>query len=220
MTIIQRAALSSIVVIAVEALCLFSTAGRIDIPEFWLYLALTAALSAATMRIVDPDLMAERMRPGGKALSLRMWGATAVVLAHFLVAGYDRGRLHFAGGVPAALKVLGFVLVAAMWLAMLWAMRVNHFFSSVARLQPDRGQRVIDIGPYRVVRHPAYAMALLGCPGNGLALGSWLATAVGLLAIPMLLWRCIGEDRMLRAGLPGYVEYAARVRWRLIPGIW
>jgi protein-S-isoprenylcysteine O-methyltransferase Ste14 len=99
-------------------------------------------------------------------------------------------------------------------------MRVNRFFSSAARLQPDRGQRVIAAGPYRVVRHPAYAIALLGCPANGLALGSWLAAAIGALAIPLLLWRCIGEDRMLRAGLPGYADYAARVRWRLIPGIW
>lgn len=220
MTIIQRAALSSILFIALQALCLFSAAGRADIPEFWLYLVLTAVLTAVSIRLVDPDLMAERTRPGGKAMSLRMWGVMAVVVAHFLVAGYDRGRLHFAGGVPAALEVLGFLLVAAMWLVMLWAMRINRFFSSVARLQPDRGQRVIDSGPYRVVRHPAYAMALLGCPGNGLALGSWLATAVGALAIPMLLWRCIGEDRMLRAGLPGYADYAARVRWRLIPGIW
>ena len=220
MTIIQRAALSSALFIAAEAACLFGAAGRTDIPEFWLYLILTAALSAAAISLVDPDLMAERMRPGGKAMSLRMWSVMAVVVAHFLVAGYDRGRLHFAGGVPTALEVLGFLLVAAMWLVMLWAMRINRFFSSVARLQPERGQRVIDAGPYRVVRHPAYAMALLGCPGNGLALGSWLAAAIGLLAIPMLLWRCLGEDRMLRAGLPGYADYAARVRWRLIPGIW
>jgi protein-S-isoprenylcysteine O-methyltransferase Ste14 len=220
MTIIQRAALSSILSIAAEALCLFGAAGRTDIPEFWLYLVLTAALSAVTIPLVDPDLMAERVRPGGKALSRRMWGVMAVVVAHFLVAGYDRGRLHFGGGVPPTLEAVGFPLVAAMWLVMLWAMRVNRFFSSVARLQPDRGQRVIDAGPYRVVRHPAYALALLGCPANGLALGSWLAAAIGLLAVPMLLWRCVGEDRMLHAGLPGYADYAARVRWRLIPGIW
>jgi protein-S-isoprenylcysteine O-methyltransferase Ste14 len=149
-----------------------------------------------------------------------MWALMVLVMGHFLVAGYDRGRLHFAGGVPIIIEIVGFLLVAAMWLIMLWAMQVNRFFSSAARLQPERGQRVITSGPYRVVRHPGYAIALLGCPANGLALGSWLAAAIGALGIPLLLWRCIGEDRMLRAGLPGYEAYAAHVRWRLIPGIW
>jgi len=220
MTIIQRAALTSALYIAAEALCLFAAAGRVDILEVWLYFALTATLLVVAIPLVDPDLAAERMRPGGRPMPTWVWGAVAVIMGHFLVAGYDRGRLHFAGGVPTALEVLGFLLVAAMWLVMLWAMRVNRFFSSAARLQPDRGQRVISTDPYRVVRHPAYAMAMLGRPANDLALGSWLATAVGALAIPLLLWRCIGEDRMLRAGLPGYADYAARVRWRLIPGIW
>ncbi len=216
----QRGVLALALYTAAEALCLFAAAGRTDIPEFWVYLGLTVVLYVGSLPLVDPDLAAERMRPGGKAMPLRMWGAMAVVMGHFLVAGYDRGRLHFAGGVPIPVEVVGFLLVGAMWLVMLWAMRVNRFFSSAARLQPDRGQRVITTGPYRVVRHPAYAMALLGCPANGLALGSWLAAAVGALALPMLMWRCIGEDRMLRAGLPGYADYAARVRWRLIPGIW
>lgn len=220
MTSIQRAVLTSAGNIAAEALCLFLAAGRIDIPEFWVYLALTAVLFGCTIPMVDPGLAAERARPGGKAMPPRLWGLMALVMAHFLVAGYDRGRLHFAGGVPTIIEIAGFLLVAAMWLIMLWAMRVNRFFSSVARLQPERGQRVIATGPYRLVRHPGYAIALLGCPANGLALGSWLAAAIGALAIPLLLWRCVGEDRMLRAGLPGYAAYAARVRWRLIPGIW
>jgi protein-S-isoprenylcysteine O-methyltransferase Ste14 len=184
------------------------------------YLALNTVAYVATLPMVDRELLAERMRPGGRAPPARLQSVTLLYIAHFLVAGYDRGRLHFAGGVPVGLEIAGFVAVAAMWIVMVWAMRANRFFSSVARLQADRGQVVISGGPYRVVRHPAYAMALLGCPGNGLALGSWLAAAIGALAIPMLLWRCIGEDRMLRTGLPGYADYAARVRWRLVPGIW
>jgi protein-S-isoprenylcysteine O-methyltransferase Ste14 len=220
MTVIQRAALTTALSVAAEALCLFAAAGRADIPEFWLYCGLTVALSAISIPLVDPDLAAERMRPGGKPMPPRMLAAMAVVILHFLVAGYDRGRLHALGDVPIAIEVLGFLLVVCMYVVMLWAMRVNRFFSSAARLQPERGQRVIATGPYRLVRHPAYAIAMLGCPANGLALGSWLAAAVGALAIPMLLWRCIGEDRMLRAGLPGYADYAAQVPWRLVPGIW
>jgi protein-S-isoprenylcysteine O-methyltransferase Ste14 len=220
MTIVQRTVLSSAIYIVAVGLCLFFAAGHIDIPEFWIYLGLTVLLFGCSIRAVDADLAAERMRPGGKAMPPRMWGLMALVMGHFLVAGYDRGRLHFAGGVSTPVEIAGFLLVAAMWLIMLWAMRVNRFFSSAARLQPERGQRVITTGPYRVVRHPGYAIALLGCPANGLALGSWLAAAIGALGIPLLLWRCIGEDRMLRAGLPGYEAYAAQVRCRLIPGLW
>lgn len=220
MSIMVRATLSYMLYIFADAVCLFGAAGRFDVPEFWLYLALMVVLYLICLPFIDPDVAAERMRPGGQAMPPRMWGLIAVILGHFLVAGYDRGRLHWGGGVPVALVAAGFAAVAAMWLVMLWATRVNRYFSSVARLQPERGQHVITTGPYRFVRHPAYTMLLLGGPGNGLALGSWLAAAIGLVAIPLAIWRCVGEDRMLRAGLPGYEAYAARVRWRLIPGLW
>ena len=160
MTVIQRAALTSALTIAMEALCLFGAAGRIDIPEFWVYLAFTVALFIGTIPTVNPDLLAERMRPAGRAPPRRMWGVMAVLIAHFLVAGYDRGRLHFAGGVPTPIQLLGFLLVAAMWGVTLWAMQVNPFFSSVARLQP--GPR-----PTRG-RHGA----LPGCPPSGLRRGT------------------------------------------------
>jgi protein-S-isoprenylcysteine O-methyltransferase Ste14 len=102
----------------------------------------------------------------------------------------------------------------------IWAMRVNRFFSSAVRIQSDRGQQVVSDGPYRFVRHPGYTAAVVMILANGVALGSWMAAVIGWMGVPILVWRTVKEDRMLRAQLPGYAEYAARVKWRLLPGVW
>ena len=102
-----------------------------------------------------------------------------------------------------------------------WAMRVNRFFSSVVRIQSDRGQYVVTTGPYRWIRHPGYLAGIVIIVASGIALGSWLATAILVVfGLPFLLHRAITEDRVLQVELPGYRDYAARVRWRVLPGIW
>jgi len=107
------------------------------------------------------------------------------------------------------------------YLFMLWVTLTNRFFSSAVRLQTDRGQVVVDSGPYRLVRHPGYAGAIPYLAFGGLALGSWLATLIaGVSMIVILLRRTLLEDKMLREGLAGYKEHAARVKYRLAPGIW
>ncbi len=136
------------------------------------------------------------------------------------MAGLDRGRLHWSDSVPLWLRAVALLLFAIACVPVIWAMRVNRFFSSAVRIQFDRGQRVISDGPYRFVRHPGYTAALVLIVANGVALGSWLAAAICWIGIPILLWRTAMEDRMLHAELPGYAEYAARVKWRLLPGIW
>jgi protein-S-isoprenylcysteine O-methyltransferase Ste14 len=95
------------------------------------------------------------------------------------------------------------------------------FFSSVVRIQTDRGQQVVTTGPYAFVRHPGYTAGILIIAASGPALGSWVAAAlVVIFSLPFLLYRTITEDRILQVKLAGYSEYAARVRWRLLPGIW
>ena len=101
-----------------------------------------------------------------------------------------------------------------------WAMVVNAYFSTVARIQRDRGQTVCREGPYRFVRHPGYAGAILESLGSPLLLGSAWALLPAVVAIGCMSARTWLEDRMLRAELPGYVEYAGEVRWRLVPLIW
>jgi len=128
--------------------------------------------------------------------------------------------LHWSDSVPLWLRVVVLVLFAIACVPIIWAMRVNRFFSSAVRIQFDRGQRVISGGPYRFVRHPGYTAALVLIVANGAAPGSWLAAATSWIGIPILLWRTAMEDWMLHAELPRYAEYAARVKWRLLPGVW
>src|SRR5262249_17109011 len=113
------------------------------------------------------------------------------------------------------------VHVAAGYALGLWPMHVNPFFSSVIRIQTDRGQHVVTTGPYAFVRHPGYIAGILIIAASGPALGSWLAAALLVVFIlPFLLHRAIMEDRILQVELAGYSAYAALVRWQLLPGIW
>jgi protein-S-isoprenylcysteine O-methyltransferase Ste14 len=103
---------------------------------------------------------------------------------------------------------------------LVWAMVSNRFFSQIVRIQSDRGQAVVADGPYRYVRHPAYAGMIVFEPAMSTLLASWWAiVASGLCAI-LLILRTALEDRTLQSELTGYVDYAHQVRYRLLPGIW
>jgi protein-S-isoprenylcysteine O-methyltransferase Ste14 len=199
---------------------LFAAAGRIDLPMFWLYLAVLGGVCAASLLLIDEDLAQERLRPGGKPVGLRLRLVFLLCIAHWAIAGLDRGRFHLSGHIPLLVRLVAIIVFAAGLSLFIWAMHVNRFFSSVARIQRERGHRLITNGPYRWVRHPGYAGAIPATVASGIALCSWLATAIGAIGVPLLLWRTIAEDRMLRAELPGYEDYVLSVRWRLIPGIW
>jgi protein-S-isoprenylcysteine O-methyltransferase Ste14 len=203
------------------ALALFASAGTIAIPTYWVYLAIVAAVFVASFLLLDPDLARERMRPGGNRPPLALRLFTGLMPAHWIIAGLDHGRFHWSDSVPPWLQWLALVALAAAYALCLWAMRVNRFFSSVVRIQSDRGQVVISNGPYAVIRHPGYLAGIVIVAASGVALDSWLATAIlAAFGLPFLMHRAITEDRVLRTELPGYRDYAERVRWRLMPGIW
>jgi protein-S-isoprenylcysteine O-methyltransferase Ste14 len=203
------------------AIALFASAGTIEIPTYWAYLAIFAAILVASLIWIDPDLARERLRPGGgkPPAALRLF--SGVLFLHWVIAGLDHGRFHWSDNVPISLQIAGLIVLALSYGFCFWAMRVNRFFSSVIRIQNDRGQHVISSGPYAVIRHPGYTSGILVVVMSGIALGSWLATIVlAVTTVPFLLWRTVREDHVLKAELPGYSDYAARVRWRLCPGIW
>jgi protein-S-isoprenylcysteine O-methyltransferase Ste14 len=203
------------------ATALFAAAGTVAIPGFWVYLAIFAAVMIVSFAALDPDLLRERMRPGGEKPPLALRLFSLVLFMHWILAGLDRGRFHWSDDVPPWLEGICLFTVAAGYALALWAMRVNRFFSSVVRIQTDRGQHVVSTGPYAFVRHPGYTAGILIIVASGPALGSWLAAALLVIfSLPFLLYRAIAEDRILRAELAGYSDYAARVRWRLVPGIW
>ena len=211
---------SGLFVVAAAA-ALFAAAGTVVIASFWVYLAILAVVMIVSFAVLDPDLLRERMRPGGKKspLSLRIF--SLVLFVHWIVAGLDRGRFHWSDDVPGWLQGVCLFTVAAGYALALWAMRVNRFFSSVIRIQTDRGQHVVTTGPYALVRHPGYTAGILIMAASGPALGSWLAAAlVVTFSLPFLVYRAITEDQFLRVELAGYSDYASQVRWRLVPGIW
>ena len=200
---------------------LFGSAGAVAIPTYWIYLAIFAAVFVASFLLLDPDLARERMRPGGKRPPLGLQIFSVTLVAHWIAAGLDHGRFHWTDTVPTWLQWLALTALAASYALCLWAMVENRFFSSVVRIQSDRGHVLITTGPYAIIRHPGYLAGIVIILASGIALDSWFAAAfLAAFSLPFLLYRAITEDRVLQAELPGYRDYAQRVRGRLIPGVW
>ena len=122
--------------------------------------------------------------------------------------------------MPLALQVVGGALsMLSFWIFYL-TFRFNPYLSPAVRLQSDRGQTVVDTGPYRYVRHPMYAGFALFAVATALLLGSWFGVAASFLLTAMVAVRATLEERVLLDELAGYEVYARRVRYRLIPYIW
>jgi protein-S-isoprenylcysteine O-methyltransferase Ste14 len=207
--------------LAVFGVVLFGCAGRWDLPMFWAYLGVWAASMLVGPFVVDPTLIQERIRPGpgGKDYATA-FVFTPLWLGQCVVAALDVGRFHWSDSVPPALQVTGLLVMAAALAVVVWATAVNRFFSSVIRIQTERGHHLVTSGPYRYLRHPAYAASPFLFIGGGLALGSWLAALIGLLLVLPILRRTAQEDQVLREQLEGYEAYAQKVRYRVFPGVW
>jgi len=209
------------VLLIAAAAALFGSAGSLAIPTFWLYWGILAAVFFAAFALLDRGLLQERMRPGGRPTPLGLRVLNVVLLTHWIIAGLDRGRLHWSDSVPLWLQAFALFTIVAAYALVFWAMVENRFFSSVVRIQSERGQHVVESGPYAFLRHPGYSAGILILAASGVALGSWIAAAfLVVVSVPFLLYRVIHEDHVLQEQLPGYRDYAQRVRWRLVPGIW
>jgi protein-S-isoprenylcysteine O-methyltransferase Ste14 len=187
----------------------------------WTLLTGVSVLLLYAMLATEQDLADERFRPpssGQDPVALRWIRVSA--LAAMIVASLDGGRFHWS---PSPSDIVRGVAVAGTLLAFLLcfrAMIVNRYFSAVIRIQVDRGHRVVDSGPYALIRHPGYAGMIVGVPLLALALGSWLGFALAIVYSLLIVRRVWFEDRYLRENLPGYPAYASRVRFRLVPGVW
>lgn len=219
-----RAWLSLALLAAFMGALLFGVAGTLHYWQGWIYLFLFFALSAAVTQDLlrrDPALLERRLKGGPTAerrpvQRLIMVGASLAFLSLIVVPGLD--RRYGWSSVPAAGVVFGDVLFAIGFLCVGRVYRENTYTS--ATIEIHAGQRVIDTGPYAVVRHPMYAGALLYVFGTPLALGSYWAFLGVVLMLLVIVWRLLDEERLLARELPGYAEYQARVRFRLIPGAW
>lgn len=206
----------------------FLLAGTWRLPWHGAALGLLAVCQLALVVVVfgrDPDLARERMKAGdpGQPLwdrvFLKVFGLLLAI--DFALAPLDAGRLHLTDPLPDPARAAGLVALAGGMGIVIWSMRVNTYFSKLVRIQTERGHRVIASGPYARVRHPGYVGFLLLMLGFLAATGSPIALAGGLVAVLVpLVYRTSREDRFLHRNLPGYADYAARVRWRLVPGVW
>ncbi|WP_338075251.1 isoprenylcysteine carboxylmethyltransferase family protein [Bradyrhizobium erythrophlei] len=172
----------------------------------------------------DPALLNERMRPimqdaqpAADKKFILVFGFAALIW--FLAIGLDM-RAHGVR-IPSEVQALGFLMLLFSSGFILWVMCENSFAAPVIKPQTERGHRVISSGPYAFVRHPMYSGTVLFFVGAPLLLlGSWWGIALSPLFAVLFALRIAIEERALRAGLPGYADYAARVRYRLVPGLW
>jgi protein-S-isoprenylcysteine O-methyltransferase Ste14 len=223
---IARWAGQMIAALVIAWVILFLAAGRLDWTAGWVYLGmnfLTQALSAMVLLPRRPDMLAERskVREGTKEWD-RFFAAAIVVfgtLAVLVTAGLD-ARFGWSAPVSGGLWGLALALAFGSQMFVVWAMASNPFFATTVRIQDERGHRVVSSGPYRLVRHPGYFGSLIYNLAIPLVLGSLWTFLPALLTIAILVLRTRLEDRTLQAELPGYSEYAALVRRRLIPGVW
>jgi protein-S-isoprenylcysteine O-methyltransferase Ste14 len=212
-------------IVAMGAL-LFVPAGTLHWPAAWVFLGTIAILGVSCglwLARTDPALLAERMHPMMQsnqplADKIFMLAFGLVALSWFLVIGFDE-RMH-ASHVPTALQAMGLAMLLGSAGFIMWVMHENSFAAPVVKLQTERDHRVVSTGPYAWVRHPMYSGSVLFFAGAPLVLGSWWGVAMLPVFTALFAIRTRIEERALIAGLPGYADYAARVRYRLLPGLW
>jgi len=219
-----KALLSVFILAIVMSVIIFIAAGTVHYWEAWVYLAIfTIASVLTTIYLIrnDPELLQRRMR-GGPIAERRptqrviMIFTSLAFLGLLIVPALDR-RLR-GTTTPVYVVMTGDFLVAIGFYFIFRVYRENTYTSATIEVAAD--QKVIDTGPYSLVRHPMYASALLYLLGTPLSLGSYRGLVPFVFVIPFLLWRLVDEEKMLTRELAGYREYQQRVRYRLVPGVW
>jgi protein-S-isoprenylcysteine O-methyltransferase Ste14 len=220
-----RAIVSLPPVLLILAGLLFVPAGTLVWARGWWFLAATLiAMSVAIAYLwrANPDIFTARssVKQGTKGWDLALLPLViGSLLAVIVVAALDDGRFDWLA-MPDWVVWLGYVLFFAGFALMTWAQAVNRHFEPGVRIQTDRAHRVVDVGPYAIIRHPGYAASIPFAAGMALALGSlWALVPVAVLLLT-LAYRTVREEETLRAELPGYADYARRVTYRWVPGVW
>jgi len=211
-----------IVSFIITGILLFLSAGTIHWLWAWLFLGICLLVLVFNFFVMPRDLIEER---GKVKKDTKHWDKVLTSLAiipFFLIyacCGLDY-RFGWTGEITAAYKVSGLVLTFTGYMIFTWAMTCNKFFSTEVRLQTDRGHYVATGGPYRWVRHPGYVGYCLTTLATPLALGTLWGLTFAVIIVAIFIYRTYREDNTLHEELPGYAEYAERVKYRLIPYVW
>jgi protein-S-isoprenylcysteine O-methyltransferase Ste14 len=207
----------------VMGLLLFLSAGTVHYWQAWIYLAVyfgSSLLISLYLMKKDPALLQRRMSGGPTAERTRtqqisMLFASAGFIGSLIVPAL--GHRFACSNIPIYAVVAGDILTVVSFYIMFLVFRENTFASATIEIAED--QKVISTGLYAFVRHPMYAGGSLLFIGTPLALGSFWGLLAFLIVLPALIWRLLDEEKFLAKNLPGYVDYCAKVRWRLIPGV-
>jgi protein-S-isoprenylcysteine O-methyltransferase Ste14 len=208
------------------ALCFFGTAGTTRWIEAWVYLVAQFCVSlffVVWLKKNDPALLRERMtfmKKSGKTWDkFVVLGFTVLSVPFYVLPGFDAVRYHWSH-VPLAAQIVALVASIAGVSMFVLAARANTFLTPLIEIQRDRGHRAISTGPYAYVRHPMYAGMLIHLICLPIFLGSLWTLVVSAALCVLLLVRTYFEDKTLQRELEGYTEYALRVRYRIVPGVW
>ncbi len=205
---------------------LFAGAGRLNWTRGWWCVGLYAvgmSLIGVMVRRANPSLVEARAKwrkKGTKGFDKVFLGVMPpLVFVQAGVAGVDAARYRWSS-MPVGLAYVGAMLLALAIGLIGWTLRVNRFAEASVRIQEERGHTVVSSGPYQFVRHPMYAGAITMYMATSFVLGSVWALAIAAVLAALYFWRTVMEDDTLRRELPGYEEYAAHTRYRLIPRVW
>ncbi|MEK6797843.1 MAG: isoprenylcysteine carboxylmethyltransferase family protein [Planctomycetota bacterium] len=210
-----------VVATCVIGVVLFVAGGTLDRSAWQVYCAVYGLLGFFFGLTADPGLIKERKRPGPGGIDRGFVPIIKLVAWTVpIVAAMDVGRFHWSDTVAPALQAAGLIGFAVPVSMVIWAIATNRFFSPVVRIQKERGHHLVRSGPYRFVRHPGYLGLIVGMLSSPPALGSWVSMIPAIVFVGVILHRTVTEDRFLQANLPGYSEYSASVRFRLLPGVW
>lgn len=206
----------------VIALILFLTSGKLDWIWAWAYMGVNVVILAINAMVISPELMAER---GEIKENVEPWDRTVALIGSIftlvviILPGFDL-RFGWSAPLNPSVQILGLVFYALGMGSFTWSMVSNPFFSTSVRIQMDRDHVVATSGPYQYVRHPGYTSYCVAWIATALALGSlWTIIPATFIVISIVI-RTALEDRTLLQKLQGYREYADKVRYRLIPGVW
>jgi Phospholipid methyltransferase len=217
-----RSLISLPFVFLITGALLFVPAGKLAWGRGWWFLALMVVSTTVAIAYLwreNPDIF------GARSSVKRGTEGWDLALLPLIFGSGPGGRWPRRWPLPLAAAAgwvvwLGYLLFVAGFVLMTWAQAVNQDFEPSVRIQTDRGHKVIDTGPYAIVRHPGYAAAIPFVVGIALGLGSLWALVPAAVMTLVLAYRTLREEQVLRAGLPGYVEYTERVKYRWLPGVW
>ncbi len=204
------------------AAILFLSSGDLAWVWAWAYLGVGLGILIINVLVLPAELIAERGQPRD---NVKRWDKVLTSIGGLLslavpiVAGLDR-RYEWSAQLVPAIHLIGLAFFALGQGLFTWAMASNEYFSTVVRIQMERGHTVATGGPYRHIRHPGYVGYSVSFLAMSLALGSLWAVIPGALVACLLVVRTSLEDRTLRDELPGYEQYSEQVRYRLLPGVW